>query len=125
MHWRISAAPDCLRAELAERETAAETREFLRAVAAAAMAHGLPRVLISVRSSKPLFKVDDYGIEEFFRLMAAVEGSRVSLLADTEEVRTSHEYIEVLARQCGARVRSFRSEVAALQWLRAAPGEAP
>lgn len=116
--WRITVAPDYLKAELAGRETAAETREFLRAVAAAATENSLRRVLISVSSSKPLFKVDDYGIDEFLGLLAAKPGSRVALLADSEEVRVAHEYIEVLARQCGALVRSFRSETPAVEWLR-------
>lgn len=118
--WRIMVAQDYLKAELAGRETAAETREFLRAVAAAATENSLRRVLISVRSSKPLFKVDDYGIDEFLQLLAAKPGSRVALLADSEEVRAAHEYIEVLARQCGALVRSFRGETPAVEWLRGA-----
>jgi len=119
-YWHIAREQDYLRAELIGRETAVETREFLRAVAAAAMTHGLRRVLISIRSSKPLFRVDDYGIDEFLRLLAAEPGSRVALLADSEELRASHEYIEVLARQCEAQVRSFRNEAAAVEWLRSA-----
>ena len=119
-YWRITPAQGYLKAELIGRETAVETREFLRAVAAAATTHGLRRVLIAVSSSKPLFRVDDYGIDEFLRLLAAELGSRVALLADAEEVRVSHEYIEVLARQCGAQARSFRSEAPAVEWLRGA-----
>ena len=118
MLWTITLAPDHLKAELVGRETAAETREFLHAVQTAALGKGLVRVLISVRSSKPLFKVDDYGIDEFLRLMAGVPASRVALLGDSEGVRASHEYIEVLARQSRAVVRSFRSEAAAVEWLR-------
>ena len=44
---------------------------------------------------------------------------RVALLADAEELRAAHEYIEVLARQQGANVRAFRDEAQALEWLRA------
>ena len=43
---------------------------------------------------------------------------RVALLADSEELRAAHEYIEVLARQQGANVRAFREELPALEWLR-------
>lgn len=117
--WRLRIAQDHLRAELVGRETAEQTHDFLHAVANAAQTHSIRRVLISVRASKPLFRVDDYRIEEFFRLVASVQASRVALLADSEEVRTSHEYIEVLARQCGAEVRSFRAEPEAIAWLRA------
>ncbi len=117
MHWHLAIDQDFLRAELVSRETAGETREFLHAVAAAATAHAMRRVLILVKSSKPLFKVDEYGINEFLALLAQEPEGRVALLADSEEVRRSHEYVEVLARQCGARVRSFPSESAALEWL--------
>ncbi len=120
MQWQLTVAKDYLKAELTGRETAAETRDFLRAVAAAAAAHSFRHVLISVRTSKPLFKVDDYGIGEFLSMVANEKEGRVALLADSEEVRTSHEYVEVLARQCGAQVRSFRSEAAAVEWLRGA-----
>jgi hypothetical protein len=43
---------------------------------------------------------------------------RVALLADSEEVRASQQYIEVLAAQQGARLRAFRDEARALAWLR-------
>ena len=43
---------------------------------------------------------------------------RVALLADADEVRASHQYIEVLAAQQGANVRAFRDESRALNWLR-------
>jgi len=118
IHWRLTLAPGYLRAELAGRETAAETREFLNAVAAATLAHGLRRVLISVSSSRPLFRVDDFGIDAFLKLVAAESGGRVALLSDSDEVRAAHEYVEVLARQCGAAVRSFRSETPAVEWLK-------
>ena len=40
-------------------------------------------------------------------------------LADSEEVRASHQYIEVLATQQGAKVRAFSDEPRALNWLAA------
>lgn len=119
IRWQLKIERDYLKAEVSGRETAAETRDFLRAVVVAAAAHDIRRVLISVRNSKPLFKVDNYGIGEFLGLVSAQDG-RVALLADSEEIRVAQEYIEVLARQCGARVRSFRSATAAVEWLRGA-----
>jgi len=49
-----------------------------------------------------------------------VRDVRVARLADSEEVRASHQYIEVLAAQQGAKVRAFQDEARALSWLRAA-----
>jgi hypothetical protein len=74
-------------------------------------------VLVSVRNSRPIFKVDQYRIAEQFRSLAANPKYRIALLADSDEVRASHEYIEVLARQQGANVRAFRDEASALDWL--------
>lgn len=116
----ISFNGDHIRAELADRQTARETREFLRAVIAAADQHQCARVLIQVRDSKPLFKVEEYGISAYFKLLAQNPSYRVALLSDTEELRVSHEYVVVLARQHGAQVQSFRSEADAVAWLRRA-----
>lgn len=108
---------DHIRAELCDRQTALETREFLKAVTAAAEEHQCGRVLISVRDSKPLFKVEEYGISAYFKALAGNRAYRVALLSDSEEIRVSHEYIVLLANQYGARVQSFRSEAEAVQWL--------
>ena len=78
-----------------------------------------PRMLVWVRRSRPIFKVEQYRISEHFKQVAANQEVRVALLADTEELRAAHEYIEVLARQQGANVRAFRDEPTALEWLRA------
>jgi len=64
-------------------------------------------------------KVEQYRISEYFKQLAANREVRVALLADSEEVRAAHEYIEVLARQQGANVRAFREEPPALEWLKA------
>lgn len=115
---KISFEGDYLKAELSDRETAGETREFLRAVTAAAEAHRCGRVLILVRDSAPLFKVEQYGISALFKRMAGNRSYRVALLGDSEELRVSHEYIVLLANQHGANVASFRSEPDAVRWLR-------
>ena len=72
-----------------------------------------------MRSSRPIFKVEQYRISEHFKQLAANKALRVALLADSDEVRASHQYIEVLASQQGAQVRAFRDEARALAWLRA------
>jgi hypothetical protein len=70
-----------------------------------------------VRNSRPIFKVEQYKISEQFRQLAKNKQLRVALLADSDEVRASHQYIEVLASQQGAKVRAFRDEARAVDWL--------
>jgi len=117
MHYTIVKGNGHLRAELYGRQTVGETQDFIRAVTEEALKNGDTLVLVSVRNSRPIFKVDQVRIAEQFRRLAAQPKYRIALLADSDEVRASHEYIEVLARQQGARVRAFRDEASALHWL--------
>jgi hypothetical protein len=93
-----------------------ETLQFIEAMAAEARRHAATRFLVCVRNSRPIFKVDQQKVAELFRQLAASK-HRVALLADGDEVRASHQYIEVLAGQQGAQVRAFREEGRALHWL--------
>jgi hypothetical protein len=106
-----------LRAELYRRETVDETREFIAALAAKARQSGCARLLVSVRNSRPIFKVEQYGISQAFREMARNPALRVALVGDSEGLRSAHQYIELLARQQNVNLRAFRDEAAALQWL--------
>jgi hypothetical protein len=121
MHFTFEFAQDHLRAELFGRQTAEETREFVAALAAEARRHSATRILIWVRNSRPIFKVEQYKLSDQFRILVAEQDVRVALLADSDEVRASHQYIEVLAAQQGALVRAFRDEGRALNWLCARP----
>lgn len=114
---RIIFSGDHIRAEISDRQNALETREFLAAVSAAAQAHRCGRVLVVVTDSRPLFKVEEYGISEYFRAIAAGRENKVALLSDAPDVRASHEYIALLASQHGAQVRSFGNEPEAVNWL--------
>lgn len=119
MQYQFSIERDCLRAELVGRETAEETEAFLRAMVEEARRAQLPRLLIVVRRSRPIFKVGGYGIGDYLKQLAAVRGARVALVGDSSEIHAAHQYIEVLAAQQGASVRAFREEQAALEWLNA------
>ncbi len=119
MRYQFSMVQDCLRAEMVGRETIEETQEFIAAIAGEARQRRTPRILIWVRRSRPIFRVEQYRISEQFRALAANPGMRVALLGDTDELRAAHGYIEVLAAQYGASVRAFRDELSALEWLRA------
>jgi hypothetical protein len=117
MHYTIDQGKAVVRAELYGRQTVEQTQEFIDALVAAVTSARRSRVLVSVRNSRPIFKVDGYRIAEQFRRLGANPAYRVALLGDSEELRASHEYIEVLAKQQGANVRAFRDEASALDWL--------
>ncbi len=116
MRYRFSFDGECLRAELVGRETVAETVEFIQALAAEADKTGANRALIWVRRSRPIFRVEQYQISQIFEKLGN-RASRVALLADSKELRASHEYIEVLAKQYGVAVRVFHDEAVAREWL--------
>jgi hypothetical protein len=118
LHFDFEFMQDHLRADLFGRRTVEETQQFAAALLAEARARSATRVLIWVRNSHPIFKVESFKLSEQFKQLAAQKGVRVALLADSDEVRASHQYIEVLAGQQGANVRAFRDEPRALAWLR-------
>ena len=118
MLYRITSEAGYLRAQLFHRETAEESREFFAAVAEAAQRRRCNSILISVRSSSPLFTVDRSGFFAEFALLDSSQERKVALVADSEELDYSHEYFALLAQHQGMNVGHFRSEVAALDWLR-------
>jgi len=117
MHFTFKQAQGYLRAELFGRQTVEETLEFIEALTAEARKSDSTRILVSVRNSRPIFKVEQYRISEQFRQLSNNKQLRVALLADSDEVRASHQYIEVLASQQGAKVRAFRDQARAIDWL--------
>ncbi|MGQ0656069.1 MAG: STAS/SEC14 domain-containing protein [Betaproteobacteria bacterium] len=122
MRYSIVAVKHYLRAELLDRETVEETREFLSALAQAARKHNSSRVLICVHSSRPIFRIEQYQASAYLKELAARPHFRVALVAHRADVRAAHQYVELVARQQSANLRSFEDEDAAIEWLRA---EAP
>jgi hypothetical protein len=118
MGYRITLDRGILRAELFGRETVEETQAFFRAILSASRETRCPCILVSVRSSKPIFQVERHGLIEHFRKLALTSSRRIALLGDSRDLQLSHEYIEVIARQHGLNVRSFIDETAAHQWFR-------
>jgi hypothetical protein len=112
MHYRIEPKGDHLRAVLYGRDTPQETRDFIHAVHAACRQHDQPRILIVVRQSRALFKLDDRYLK---KLLSAT--CQVALVGDTPEVNAANEYIAMLARQQGLNIRAFQGERAAARWL--------
>jgi len=118
MQYKIAMERGFLRADLLERETAEETRTFLRAVVLESVKHGCSRILVHVRSSKTLFTVERYGVLETFKKLASDPAHRIALLGDTVELGMSHDYVALLARQQGISLRNFQKEAEAVEWVR-------
>ncbi len=118
MRYTIDVHPGYLKAEMRGRETGEETRTFVSALLAALREHKIARVLISVRESRPVFKVEEWGFSDAISKVLGT-GLRVAFIADSKEVAMSQEYIALLGRQKGFDFRSFAAEAEAVEWLRA------
>ena len=116
MGYRVALDRGVLRAELFGRETVEETKTFFQAVLRASRETRCPRILISIRSSKPVFQLERHGLIEYFRELADTS-RRIALLGDSRDLRLSHEYVELIAGQHGLNVRSFLDEAAAHRWF--------
>ena len=119
MNFSIEVREGYLRAALHGRDTADEMRDFLLAVHAASKQHDLPKIVMSVRQSRAIFKPEDYGLSGYVNELVT-PACQIALVGDTRELHTAHEYIEMVARQQGVNVRAFRDEQAALSWMRGA-----
>jgi len=117
MGYRITLDRGVLRAELFSRETVEETKAFFQAIVSASRESRSPCILISVRSSKPIFQFERHGLIEYFRKLAVTPSRRIALLGDSAELRLSHEYVELIARQHRLNVRSFPDETSAYRWF--------
>jgi hypothetical protein len=113
MLCEITVEAGYLKVDLFNRETAEETRDALAAIAAEARKHARSQILISVHASRPIFKVEQYGLPDYFK-----ELGRIALTGDSAELRISQQYIESLARRNGINVRCFPNEQAALYWFK-------
>lgn len=117
MVYRITIESNFLRAELFDRETMEETTAFLDVVSRESDLHGRSNILIYVHSSAPIFHVEYHGFIDCFREIARNPEHQIALLADSNDLYISHEYLELRARQYGLNVRNFRDKTAALEWL--------
>jgi hypothetical protein len=117
VHYTIEILSGYLKAEMVERDTAAETAEFVNAIVAALRRHGVDKLLISTRKSRPVFKVEDWNLTQAIDQVASIAGLKVAFIADTRELAMSQQYIALLGRQRGLRFETFPSEQAAVAWL--------
>ena len=117
MWFTIEHVERYLRADVYGRETAEETKRFLQSVAAEALKSGVDRVLISVHSSRPIYRVQKFGLTEFLETVASRPGHRIATVADSFEGQLAQQYVVRIARARGLNVRSFGSDEAAAAWL--------
>ena len=117
MQVRFELLPGVLRVEIRERETPEETRQSAEAIFAEREKHGVLALLLVVRESRPIFKVEEYGLSGLFERIAAIPGLRIANVSDSAELLSAHQYIELLAGQRGIALRAFASEREALAWL--------
>src|SRR6266480_4570477 len=87
MGYRVTLDRGVLRAELFGRETVEETKTFFQAILRASRETRCPRILISIRSSKPVFQLERHGLIEYFRELAGA--SRCWVTPRTSGFRTS------------------------------------
>lgn len=121
MRYTIEVRDGYLRAELVERETAQETLEFNKAVHAAMVEKAIPRLLVVVRASQAIFRVEEYHLSQFLKAVAGMAGLRIAVVSDSRELAAAHEYVQLIAGQRGLALRAFTSEAPALEWLMQAP----
>jgi hypothetical protein len=117
MRFTIEHVGPYLRGDLYERETAEESRQFLEALAADASKRRVARILISVHSSRAVFRAQESFVTPMFRLLAPLGAHRLALVADTRDVQLAQEYAAVSAVQKGLTVRCFAREDEAIAWL--------
>ena len=106
-----------LKAEMVERDTAEETAQFVEAIVEALRAHAAGKLLISIRDSRPVFKVEEWKLSAALDKVMRIPGLQVAFISDTREVQMSQQYIALLGRQRGLKFESFDSEPAAVAWL--------
>lgn len=121
MQYTIEILSGYMKAEMVERETAAETAEFVNAIVAALRSKGVFKLLISTRKSRPVFKVEEWRLSEALDNVMSIPGLRVAFVSDTREIAMSQEYIALLGRQRGLEFQAFGTEEqAAIAWLQGA-----
>ena len=117
MRYTIEAREGYLRGELIDRETPQETREFGEALHAVMQEKAVGKLLVVVRSSLPVFRVEEYRLSDFLDRMMAVPGAKIAVVSDSRELAAAHEYVQLIAAQRGLPLRAFSSEPPAVRWL--------
>ncbi len=118
MQLKFEVLHDVLRVEIRGRETAAETKEIADRTFAEREKRGVLALMMVMKDSRPIFKVEEYGLSGILGRIAAIPGLRIASVAADSALHSSHQYIELIARQRGVAYRAFTDEAEALAWLR-------
>jgi hypothetical protein len=117
--YTIETRSGYIRAEMQGRDTAEETREFVQALVEALRSQALSKALISVRESRPIFRVEGWNLSGFLDLVRDIKALKIAFVSDSKELAMSQEYIALLGRQHGFAFQAFGSEQEAVAWLMA------
>ena len=117
MRYSIEPREGYLRAEMTERDTAAQTAEFVEAIVRELHASGARKLLVSIRDSRPVFKVEEWKLSAALDKVMSIPGLQVAFISDTRELQMSQQYIALLARQRGLKFEAHDSEAVAIGWL--------
>lgn len=117
MRYKIEPRTGYLLAEMTDRETSDETAEFVRGLVAGLAEHKANRLLISVHASRPIYKVEGWGLSGAVEAIKAIPDFRVAFVADTHEMEMAQQYIALLLAQRGIVTRNCASEAEAVAWL--------
>jgi hypothetical protein len=114
---QITPRPGYLNVAVARRGGVDEARQALQKIIAAVQMGDHRRLLICVRESGAISRVEDYGLTDALTRAAGVPGLKVAMVADTMELFSSYQAIELLAAQKHLAAKAFRTEQEALIWL--------
>jgi hypothetical protein len=117
VRYSFEAREGYLRAEMTQRDTAAQTAEFVEAIVKELRVRGAKKLLISIRESRPVFKVEEWKLSAALDKVMSIPGLQVAFISDTRELQMSQQYIALLGRQRGLKFEAFDSETAAVAWL--------
>ena len=117
MRYTIEKQAGHLKAEMVERDTAEETAEFVEAIVQALRAGPVDKLLVSIRDSRPVFRVEQWRLSAALDQVMSIPGLKVAFIADTRELQMSQQYIALLGQQRGLQFQAFDSEQAAVTWL--------
>ena len=117
MDIEITARKGYLEVSVSERGGTEDARALLQKIIASVEAGDHRRLLLSVRRSRAIFRVEEYGLSDVLARAAGVPGLKVALVADTPELFASYQYVELLAAQKGLAAKAFRSDTLAVGWL--------
>lgn len=117
MRCNIDTLPGYLRLDVVGRETIDDARACVEVTLAELEKSGMTKMVIVIRESNPVFRVEQYGLSELLTAFAQIAGLQIAFVSDSAGLFASHEYLALLAKQRGVDIGAFRDEASAIKWL--------